>query len=175
MRIDRLLYFALLLLLPTQLSKYYFPQALLINGRRIDYVALSIYFTEIILIVMFFLFIKKTGFTKIKKPKRAVIVLIGIILFSILLSINPFAGFIKVIKIMELFLFGLYIYLSRPSFSKSITVLLFSGVFVCVLAIAQFYFQHSLGGIMYFIGERVFSISTPNIAKSAINGQLLLR
>lgn len=175
MLVDRLLYFALLFLLPTQLAKFFFLESLLISGRRIDYVAISIYLTEILLVLMILTFLKRTGFPKIGKPKKTIIFLVGIILLSVVLSANPYAGFIKVLKIIELFLFALYIYYSRPSFSKSISILIISGIFTCVLAWVQFYLQHSLGGLMYLLGERAFSISTPNIARSVINGRLILR
>ncbi|HEX7042510.1 MAG TPA: O-antigen ligase family protein [Patescibacteria group bacterium] len=44
-----------------------------------------------------------------------------------------------------------------------------------LLAFSQFLLHHSIGGIMYFFGERSFSSLTPGIANASINGQLVLR
>ena len=46
---------------------------------------------------------------------------------------------------------------------------------MAVLAIFQFINQGSLGGVLYFLGERAFSSSTPGIANASINNVLVLR
>jgi O-antigen ligase len=56
-------------------------------------------------------------------------------------------------------------------------LLLFSvgAFFSSLLAIAQFITQGSIGGPLYFLGERFFTSQTPGIANASLNGALVLR
>ncbi|HSW48472.1 MAG TPA: O-antigen ligase family protein [Candidatus Saccharimonadales bacterium] len=56
-------------------------------------------------------------------------------------------------------------------------MLLFSAsvILESLLAIGQFLKQGSIGGILYFLGERTFTGSTPGIANASLNGELVLR
>jgi O-antigen ligase len=58
---------------------------------------------------------------------------------------------------------------------KSIYVLLFAALWVSILAIVQFFLQRSVGGLLYFFGERSFSAQTPGIANASLSGSLVLR
>jgi len=48
-------------------------------------------------------------------------------------------------------------------------------VFESVLSVLQIFHQGSLGGIVYLLGERAFSSSTPGIANASVSGELILR
>jgi O-antigen ligase len=71
-------------------------------------------------------------------------------------------------KVCEYTLFGLYIIQTKPSFSRSIWCLSFSIFYSSCIAIAQIYLQHSIGGLLWLLGERTFTISTPGIARISI-------
>src|SRR5258708_5260679 len=44
-----------------------------------------------------------------------------------------------------------------------------------ILAIAQFFNQGSLNGVLYFLGERTFTATTSGIANASVSGELILR
>jgi O-antigen ligase len=61
--------------------------------------------------------------------------------------------------------FGYYIYKTKPTFhlvAISLSIALFYSSFI---AIVQFFLQHSVGGVLWFLGERSFTVMTPGIAR----------
>lgn len=58
---------------------------------------------------------------------------------------------------------------------KAVIIVGCSTVVVSLLTILQFFFQHSVGGIFYFLGERTFFQQTPGIANASLQGTLILR
>ncbi len=69
------------------------------------------------------------------------------------------------IKVVEFFLFFYYIKKTAPPFINSSLVFLLSMTYTSAIAIVQFAFQHSIGGIFWFLGERTFDVYTPGIAR----------
>ncbi len=177
MRIDRFLYFALLLFLPTQLTKFYFFDSLLITGLQVDYVALSINATQLILLLLIIFLVKKQGssFLNTLLKNRLLLLFVLLLFISITLSLYPLAGVIKLLPLFGLIFLGLYIIIQKPSFVVTVTILTISTFLSSLLAITQFYLQRSVGGIPFFLGERTFTIATPGIAKSVIHGIVILR
>jgi len=93
---------------------------------------------------------------------------IGLIVFvglNIFFSLSPFVAFYKWMKVLELVFFGFYIIKTKPSLHSITYCLSLAILFSSLLAIAQFIFQHSLGGIFWFFGERTFSSDTVGIAQ----------
>lgn len=58
---------------------------------------------------------------------------------------------------------------------KSLRVLLLAAIWISALAFVQFFLQKSVGGWLYFLGERSFSAQTPGIANASLSGSLVLR
>lgn len=68
-------------------------------------------------------------------------------------------------------------FVAKNQFSTTIVGLLLAcGLFLeTLLAASQTIVQHSIGGPLYFFGERLFNAATPGIANASIGGQLFLR
>lgn len=95
---------------------------------------------------------------------------------GIFLSINPLAGWWELVKLCEYIFVGWYIATHAEQTKRFLLPAFAVGIlFEGFLAFAQFFLHHSVGGILYFFGERFFSSSTPGIANASIRGSLVLR
>jgi hypothetical protein len=92
--------------------------------------------------------------------------LVGFILLNISFASSPIVAFSKWLKVFEFVLFGFYIIKTRPSFSRALWCLSVAILYSSIIAIAQFFLQHSVGGLLWFLGERTFDITTPGIARA---------
>ncbi len=160
--------------LPTQLGKHFFPPYSYLNGVRVDYLSPTLYLTDIF---VFFLFIfnLKTVINFFKNKK----VLVGLVLLLInaSLAINKPVAFYQLVKIIEwLVVFSLGRDLLKIIREKILLFILFlSAGLELVLAVSQMILKHSLQGFAYWFGERLFTLSTPGIAKATIQGIEFLR
>lgn len=172
--INKVLFFLFLLLLPTQLGKHFFLPFSYLSGVRVDYLAPTIYLTDIIVFLLA-IFNFKTVFKFFKNKK----VLIGLflLLINVLFSRLPAISFYWLIKIIEfLTVFSLAKKMLKTLKEKSIlTAFLLSGLLELFLSIAQLINKHSIQGIFYYFGERLISLSTPGVAKATIQGIEFLR
>ncbi|MCX7955531.1 MAG: O-antigen ligase family protein, partial [Patescibacteria group bacterium] len=82
--------------------------------------------------------------------------------------------FLRIIELFIVFFIGNQIFkiIKEKTFLK---ILLISSLFQLLLSTLQIKFQHSLQGIFYFFGERLFNLLTPAIAKASLNGVEFLR
>ena len=163
-----------LFLLPTQLGKHFFPPFSYINGVRVDYLSPTIYLTDIIIFLLFlFNFKAVINFFKNKN----VLLGLGLLLINSLLAKNQLTAFYQLIRIVEfLIVFSLGRQLFKIIKEKLLLIiLLLTSSFQLILAALQLISKHSIQGIFYFFGERLFSLSTPGIAKAAFQGIEFLR
>ncbi|MDP3998355.1 MAG: O-antigen ligase family protein [bacterium] len=183
-RLRQALFFLLLLLLPTQFGRHFWPDWAKVLGLRVDYLSPTVYLTDVLLIVLFIFFLPQFGKSLRtvfqKTPWRMFIVGVALILVSvgIIRSERPFSGLYQLAKWGELSLFAFYI--SRAVMNRSQirqTVFFLSGglVLEASLSLAQFFNQGSIGGAFWWLGERTFSGQTPGIAQASLNGELFLR
>lgn len=190
MKFKRFLFSLLLILLPIQLGRHFFPQFSFISGIRSDYLAPTVYLTDLLvggLIILELLeFFKKNlqrGIKEIFQDFRhdqyflqfLALIIFYLLFTSFFIATNQFAALYKLIKISELLFLSLIIIKLKPtliSISSSLTV---GVLYSSVIAIGQFITQASLGGAFWLLGERTFNLTTPGIAKIALNGQMLLR
>lgn len=177
------LFFLLLFLLPTQLGRHFWPDFATVGGIRVDYLAPTLYITDVLVVIMLGLWILpqiKTILPKISFLKQYFwgVIFISLLLIGIYFSKSPLAGIYGCLKLLELFLLGLYIVKKidiQKYWANIIAILAIGGVFESMLGIAQFSHQASIGGIFWFMGERTFNSNTPGIANAALNGELVLR
>jgi len=173
----------LLLLLPTQLGKHFWPNFAFISGLRLDYYSPAFYFTDLLILLILIFFISE----KVKKFKQKIKKLPGlakknILIISFLtylfinafLSPSPGPAIFKFLKIIEFFFLGIYLtqIKFKPAHHLCFSISLF---YTFLIALFQFIKKASLGGIFYWLGERTFNLSTPGIAKIVIGGQEILR
>lgn len=176
-RLKGILFFVIILLLPFQFGKHFFLPFSYLFGVRVDYLAPTIYLTDLFIVFFILLHLKKL-LPMVKKPLS--LVFLAILLLLILFSASSIVSLLYVLRILELLLLSLSLkeYLKVNLNKKIHSVylpLLIGAVIELSLAILQISFHHSVGGIFYFLGERTFSISTPGIAKAVINGVEFIR
>jgi len=173
-KINKILFFLFILFLPTQLGKHFFLPFSYLSGVRVDYLAPTIYLTDIIIFLLV-IFNFKIVFKFFQNKK----VLIGLflLLINVLFSRLPIISFYWLIKIIEfLAVISLAKKMLKTLKEKSIlTAFLLSGLFELFLSTAQLINKHSVQGIFYYFGERLISLSMPGVAKASFQGVEFLR
>lgn len=169
---DSLFYF-LILFLPTQFGKHFWPVWSYFVGLRIDYLSPTLYVTDIFVILLFLTTLLKKEL-RINKKFLFTVLLLSL---SVFLSKNPFVGWYYLLKFLEM---SYVVFFVAEALTKSkkkfFRIVLSMGiVFESLLACAQFFLHRSLGGLLYFLGERTFTSDTPGIANASIHGILVLR
>lgn len=174
-----ILFFLLLFLLPTQLSKHFFTDNSIIYGIRVDYLLPQIYITDIIIFILFiyYVILKKDKLRNyISKKYLIPVILIGLFLvFNFVFSIDKISWLLKFLKLIEVIFIVSYIMFENISYKQSFRILALCIFYTSGLAIWQFINQASIGGLFWFLGERMISIYTPGAAKAEILGKLYLR
>ena len=176
MRYQKYIFFLVLLFLPTQLGKHFWPNFSYVLGQRIDYLSPTVYLTDILIAILFL-----SDFKKVYRFfKEHFIGLLGCWVAGLLLSFfwiffqNQSIGllFYKWLKLFE-FLFFIF-WIKKNVKMEEILLPLSLGVLgESLLAWLEFLTQGSLG--FWILGERSFHISTPGIALANLQGRLALR
>lgn len=163
------------LFLPTQLGIHLWPAWSYLQGLRLDYLSPTIHLTDVLLVLLFLLNRKKLLLLFLKHHQVFLFLLL-LIIFNLFVSLLPIHTFISWIRTLLLFNFAFSVSLLKPSQLKIfLTSLAISTLIISLLGIAQFLYQGSLDGLFYYLGERHFTLTTPDIAKSTLFGRLLLR
>lgn len=177
--IERIIFSLALLFLPTQFGRHFWPSFAYVHGVRVDYLSPTIYTTDVLIVFLFILhFSHELHFKNFinKKLSPPFLFALLFLLMTILFSQVPILGILYLCKLAELLFFGWY---SATVFrtQKSAIFFLFSAgiLFESLLTIAQYFNQGSLGGVFYFLGERLYSGTTPGVANASMSGQLTLR
>lgn len=174
--------FLILLLLfffiPTQLVYHFWPEWSFVFGLRIDYLAVRIYFTDllIILYLLFFTFGKKPKNILNKKNTVFVITFLFLSIVNIVFSYKKEITLFKWIKVFEMVL--LFYAVCREKLVKKdvvIKTLCFSVLTFSLISFVQIIKGSTLGGLFYFLGERSFDTTTPGISLLYIFNKTLLR
>ena len=157
----------LLLLLPSQLGRHFWPSWSLVHGIRVDYLSPTLFFTDVLILIILL--------SSQIRPRVPLPVIIFAIL-NILISSFPFAAIFSWLRVLEYY--WLFKYLVPRTHYPLSTIhypLSFAVIWASALTWLQFFKQGSLGGLFYWFGERTFNISTPGIARISLAGHLLLR
>ena len=172
--VGRLLLFLIILFSPTQLGKHFWGPFSQVGGFRLDYLSPTLYFTDA-LILLYTLINLPEIIKFLKRHFRPLLPLILFIFLNLLFSISPFASlFIWLRWLLYSFLI-LCLHLNHVKLKTIIYPLTISVTFIVLLEVIHLLTQASLGGVLYYLGERSFNQSTPQLAKMVINGRLLLR
>lgn len=163
------LFFALLLFfLPAQLNYYMWPSWAFVLGRPVDYLALVVYMTDILLVLCVASWLASLHFKYSIHPrmKLYVGVLLLFITINSLLSYSIPLTFYKWITLLKMVMLGVYILHNKINKEQWYLPLLLGGVWVSLLGITQVITTTTQG--FYLLGERTFNYSTPGIAKFAL-------
>ncbi len=179
MYIPYLLVCAFLFLLPTQLGTYFFFDFSLIRAIRTDYLAPAVFLSDIVAVLLIIVHYKTViAFFR----QRWLLVVLGLLVVNVLFSLIFPVSLYKLIKIIEwIALFAIFRHMgSTPAklhhnwslylWSLSLATLLQFG-----LGLTQFIQKHTLQGVFYWLGERAITVTTPDAAVAALNGNLFLR
>ena len=191
-KVERFLFYCFILFLPTQLGKHFWPDFSFVSGIRIDYLSPIIYFTDVLFVLLFAVFLlrKRRSFTilnfktqivKLKRKSKMYFFVCFALLFLVcntFFSNNPLLSFYGLLKLCECSFLVIYlvktihkrVHLQWISFLFAV-----SALFESTLAIAQYVNQGSLNSFFYYFGERTFTGTTPGIANADIGGTLVLR
>lgn len=175
-RIDHVLFSLFVAMMPTQLGFHTWPDAAFVLGRRIDYLSPTLFFTDILCIVFMISFL----LFKIRNHPKKVLNLpspihhsfcIGIFITFAFIAVNiaispiPLITTIAWLRIAECIGVVWYMYASDIPLSMVILPLSVALLSSSLLAIAQWWMQSSIGGLLRWVGERTFDRNTPGIAK----------
>ncbi len=186
MKLHQKLFWLLVFLLPLQLGRHFWPSFSLILGLRVDYLSPTLYFTDILVMAILGLWgweelkvkNEKLKIT-IKDPKLFFLSLavFFFLLVNSLLAQNSGAALYKLAKIIEFSLLGFYIArnIRISQYSNILISLSLAVIYSSLIAIVQFIKQSSLGGPLWWLGERTFNLTTPGIAKAVVGGRLVMR
>lgn len=171
--------------MPTQFGKHFWPNFSFVYGIRVDYLSPTFYFTDflIILILIFFIFENRRNINKFLNLRKNLIKIellfltFLILITGIINSISPLAGVYGLIKLTEVLFLISYTAKNFRNANKNIvfSCIVFGVFFESVLTILQYLNQGSLGGILYYLGERSFNAQTPAIANASVGGNLIMR
>ena len=171
--LDKLIFYLLLLFLPTQLGLHLWPDFSFVHGIRIDYLSPTIYFTDFLIVILFLICLIK------KKFKLRVNIyfafFFSLLFVSSLLASNYKEAFYGLIKFSEFSFLAYYVYKNIKVDQLFLKIFSIGILTESLIAFVEFLNKSSIGGIFYFLGERSFNSSTPNIANANINGELILR
>lgn len=165
---------AIIVLLPTQLGKHFWPFFSFIYSLKIDYLAVTVYFWDLLVYGLWFIVL----YRKIALNGKALTVLL-IFLISVVTSMffsdNWQVGISRLVNLIPAGLFGLYISSKEISFIKKLLIkyLPYTLLGSAILALLQFISGSSIG--LWILGERDFDLSTPSIATFNWYGQIFLR
>ncbi|MBI4039828.1 hypothetical protein HY389_00545, partial [Candidatus Daviesbacteria bacterium] len=158
------LLFLVLLFLPTQLGRHFWPQFSLVYSLPVDYLSPTLYFWDLLLVGLLVSFLPRKS-----KVNHVCLNLLLVFLLTQFLSLiyaqNIGAALVKLEQLLITGLFGVYLASQKLNWLKPRlkTPLLIGLFFEIFLAITQFL----KGGSLWFwiLGERTFNLSTPAIAK----------
>lgn len=172
MALHRRLFYLLLVLLPTQLGLHGWPSWSLVLGRRIDYLSPTLYVTDVLIgcILLSWIFARDShpqkGFSfPLLRPVRYSIVVVVFAGINIWLALDRSVAAYMWMKVFEYVMLYRYITHTKPTWPFVLIPLSFGIWMSSLLAISQFMLQRSVGGVMWFLGERTFSGMTPGIAR----------
>jgi len=174
-----ILFSLFILFLPTQFGKHFWPGFALVSGIQVDYLSPTLYVTDILVALLFIFFLGEKRYKKISSFSFVLLsIFILFLLFTIFRSHNIFNGLYHLLKFVECAFVAFYVsttITTQQQIKHLVSLFSFGILFEAFLAICQFIAQGSLGGLLYFLGERTFTSQTPGIANASLDGQLVLR
>lgn len=177
--VERAILFLQIFLLPTQLAFHWWPQFSFVYGIRVDYLAPTLYLTDVLVFILIaiWIYLDAPSFLKLLKRYYAPLLLILLLAtVNTLLSTSAIITLLKWLKLFELLVFVGYLFVraGRLGYKNIYNSLFTSLIFFSLIGIAQFLMDHTTG-LFYLLGERQFNVSTPSIALAQISGRDFLR
>ncbi|MCL4360478.1 O-antigen ligase family protein [Patescibacteria group bacterium] len=170
----RFMFFLLIVLLPTQIGYHWWPDWSIVLGRRVDYLSPTLYATDVALLILVALWImgsdiiSRTAVRVRTSGPLPVVLVFGCILFAganIWESVRIPETLYAWGKALEFAMLGYYVIAEKPSLRLISLGFAVGVIYSSIVGLLQFFFQHSVGGMVWWLGERTFSVNTPGIAR----------
>lgn len=145
---------------------HFWPLSSLVYGIRIDYLSPTLYFIDILIIS--FIILKQSSIKLVNL--NSFFTIFPIIIINLVYSANPLAS---LAWSLHLSLYMVFVSLFESKIIKQI--LLVAMLLAISLGAAQVYLGRSIGGLVYYLGERTVSVGAPNIALGSFFGEVGLR
>ncbi len=171
-RLQNSLFFLVILLLPTQLGRHFWPQFSYVYSLPIDYLSPTIYLWDILTAL---LLLTNLSWLRQRTALSILLTFLLLQLVSLINAPNIGAGLVRFEQLLITGLFGVYLS-AQPKeklLKKLKAPLLISLGGEAIIALGEFLLSGSLH--LWILGERSFSVSTPGIAKFNFFGAEFLR
>lgn len=179
-KLPLIIFFLFIFFIPQQFGPHFWPISSYVKGIRIDYLSPTLYISDVLILLLFL-----TSFKKVFSHKQARSFLFSkpFVLFVIILCIpllysespaNLFYGLFSLVKFLYVGLFTAII-LKKEHIKIVILIFLLTATLESLLSVFQFFTQGSLGGMLYFLGERTMVLSTIGAAAMNTSYGLVLR
>lgn len=166
-KIEQLLFLLLFVLLPTQLGRHYWFIWSKINGIYVDLLSPTFYLTDLLILVLIVFNLRPLIIQVIKYKSNYLILLIPLV--NIFFSVNPEITTYKWIELLKYIALATLLVFRSDIVKKYLPISLVIGIsYTCLLALLQWLSHSSIGGIIYWFGERTFNLNSPGIAKFSI-------
>lgn len=166
------LVFLFIFFLPTQFGKHFFLPFSYISGVRVDYLAPTVYVTDIIVFLLILTHLDE--YRKMLKNKTIQLILFFLSV-TLIFAISRDFGLYKFLKVIELFAVAAIFSSARINKKTLFYAFLAAAAVQTYIAVLQLIFKHSLNGDFYFLGERPLNLSLSGVAKAALDGVQMLR
>lgn len=167
----------LFLSIPIQLGKHFWPDWSFVWGVKVDYLSPVLYLSDIFLLICLGLFFPGiTSKLDFKKNWKILLAFSIFVFLNCFFSVNHWAALLKWEKV--LLISGLCLLVAEnknivETILKKVIPVWIVSLFLVVFL--QSFFQSSIGGLFWWLGERTFDVNTPGIAKTFIFGRFYLR
>jgi hypothetical protein len=162
------------LLLPTQLGLHFWPAFSRVAGIKVDYLSPTLYLIDLLLISLILLNLSPV-LRFLKKNLLNSGIFISFVAVNIIYSVSPGNSLFWWLRTLLYLLVFLVFRLRHLKWPQIRTPLLYGTILIVIIEIFQLIFQSSIGGPLYFLGERAFSGSTPGIGRFDLLGLEILR
>ena len=172
-KLEKLLFYLFIFSIPLQTRKVlFFPD------KFIEWNSGFLYFTDLLLISLLILWIRRLILEKSKFLQKSDLLLLGflaIAALSLITSQNIGLSIYQLIKLVEFILLFLYIKNNLDFFNlrKALWLFVTSGFFQSIIAIGQFFSQSSLGLKHFEAGT--YNANIPGVATFFVNGVKFIR
>lgn len=177
MKLDRLLFYIFLVLLPFQTRILYFPGEAYVSWYFDYHLAFFVYLTDIILFVCFTTWVvfNKPIFTKIQQLLP--LLGFGLVVLATLFHVKQMdLGLYQAVKWVELGMLFTYIcttFDSRKHITAILGILLVGSVFQAIIGWLQFHMQHMVG--LTWLGEYIAPLGTPGVSNIETSAGNIIR
>ncbi len=176
--LERLVFILLLFTFPIQLGKHFWPNYAFVQGIRVDYLAPTLYVSDILCLILFAVsFNRIRGYIWKNISAPWIIFLFIVISFGTFRASFPEEALYGLIKLLEFIFIAIYVsfFVKHKEYSLVLFPFILGSLVEVVIVFFQFIEQSSLGGAFYFLGERTFDPATPGIALFRLGSELILR